>query len=89
MLFRIYMTSENGYSMVFRKRNISSFILYIISSNSMFEIQNCRNLIFYGVSDDFDYLLFIDRIYIILFFPQGLREDCHPSSRVSAAVISS
>ncbi len=57
MLFRIYMTSENGYSMVFRKRNISSFILYIISSNSMFEIQNRRNLIFYGVSDDFDYLL--------------------------------
>ena len=77
MLFRIYMTSENGYSMVFRKRNISSFILYIISSNSMFEIQNRRNLIF------------IDRIYIILFFPQGLREDCHPSSRVAAAVISS
>ena len=33
--------------------------------------------------------LFIDRIYIILFFPQGLREDCHPSSRVAAAVISS
>ena len=57
MLFRIYMTSENGYSMVFRKRNISSFILYIISSNSMFEIQNRRNLFFYGVSDDFDYLL--------------------------------
>lgn len=52
MLFRIYMTSENGYSMVFRKRIISSFILYIISSNSMFEIQNRRNLIFYGVSDD-------------------------------------
>ena len=57
MLFRIYMTSKNGYSMVFRKRNISSFILYIISSNSMFEIQNRRNLFFYGVSDDFDYLL--------------------------------
>ena len=53
----------------------------------MFEIQNRRNLIFLWRFRRF--WLFIDRIYITLFFPQGLREDSHPSSRVSAAVISS
>lgn len=65
------------------------FIIHPLHNFIQFDVWNSKSSESHFLWRFRRFWLFIDRIYIILFFPQGLREDSHPSSRVSAAVISS
>ncbi len=65
------------------------FIIHPLHNFIQFDVWNSKSSESHFLWRFRRFWLFIDRIYIILFFPQDLREDCHTSSRVSAAVISS